>query len=245
MSIKPDADAICICIDKLEKAPWLGAERASWPRHLFHITDVQNAASILASGKLLPRNRVQHLGLMKSDNASPSVISITDTSVQNFVRLYFRPKTPTFFRNEGIRPAGDRQLGSHCPIPIALLFDSREVLSRADSQFSDGNLAAGAALRSKARDLELLPFNLIYHNSAIHPAEDRPKIVFHRHAEVVVPRELPLDSLRAIAARSPAELKTLHTLLLRDYSFSTSNLVAGTRENYRACEYLPMSMDVH
>jgi len=106
----------------------------------------------------------------------------------------------------------------HCPIPVGLLFDSYEILSRSDSKFSRGNLASDNTLYQSAADFAQLPFPLIYHNRAIYQDEDKQAIIFHRHAEVVVPNELPLDSLRIVATRSSAELTTLRTLLLTRYS---------------------------
>lgn len=214
---KSDADAIRACLGRLETQAWLGGDRASWPRYLFHVTDIRNAASILASGHLLSRAAAQQLGVMRTDNASPDIISRTSRIVLDYVRLYFRPRTPTFFLNEGIRPLNARQLGSHCPVPVALLFDSSEILTRSDAKFSGGNLAKRPILLSRSDDLKKIPFELVYHNRAIHQADDRDEIIFRRHAEVVIPQELSLESLRVVAVRSPAELKTLHTLLQQEH----------------------------
>jgi hypothetical protein len=52
------------------------------------------------------------------DNASRNVMANTDPYVRDFVRLYFRPQTPTQYRNEGIRPKNMRELESHCPVPV-------------------------------------------------------------------------------------------------------------------------------
>ncbi len=60
-----------------------------------------------------------------------------------------------------------------------------------------------------------MPFELIYHNSPVSP-EERSKVVFHRHAEVIVPKQLDLEALRFIACRSQAEYETLLHLLPRN-----------------------------
>ena len=67
-------------------------------------------------------------------------------------------------------------------------------------------------LRAKIEEFERLPFHLIYHSSPI-LATDPTSITYHRNAEVLVPRQLPLDSLKWIACRSEAEYETLLHLL--------------------------------
>ena len=93
-----------------------------WQKYVYHFTDVQNAARILTDGIIYCRAEAVRRGRMVVDNASPEIIAQTRTEFTRFVRLYFRPRTPTQFRNEGIRPRTARVLGSHCPVPILFLF---------------------------------------------------------------------------------------------------------------------------
>jgi len=84
-----------------------------------------------------------------------------------------------------------------------------------NSKFSEANLAIFGQkekLVSTAKDLKLFNFREIYHDGAFAP-EDRSRIVAHRNAEIVVPRELDLSSLRYICCRSRAEKETLLHLL--------------------------------
>lgn len=210
---KPDAAAIRKAIGSLKREPWLGAARKWWPDFLYHFTDVQNAVSILKSGSVAARAKLLAAGLSFVDGASPEIIAQTQNDWRSAVRLYFRPHTPTLFRNEGIRPNEQRELGgAHCPMPVYFLFDSATVLTRSNSRFTDGNLAAGAIPCSSAEEFGKLPFELIYHDSAL-THEQRPTVVYHRHAEVIVPDELDLSSLRRIFCRSKAEYQTLLHLL--------------------------------
>jgi len=147
------------------------------------------------------------------DIASPTVIKATDAEWLDYVRLYFRPRTPTQYRNEGMRPTDQRELGgAHCPVPVCLLFDSVSVLARSDSLYTDGNLASGSIPKSSGSELGNMPFNLIYHESAFEP-QDRTEIVYHRHAEILIPERLDLKALRLIVCRSQAEYETLLYLL--------------------------------
>lgn len=191
--------------------PW-----TNWPRFLFHVTDVTNAASILACGHLLSRTRAEAAGYAKSDNASRRVIASTAPWVLDSVRLYFRPRTPTFFHNEGIRPSGLRSpFDAHCPVPVAFLFDAAAILARADVQVSDGNLATRRRRVGRGLDfLRSLPWEWIFHEGIPRGSDEQTLATFHRHAEVAVPGELPLaGALRYVGVRSAAEFETLRTLL--------------------------------
>ena len=173
---------------KLVDHPW-------WPKYIYHFTDVQNAVNIIQSGHLFNRSEAIRQHLMAVDNASPEIIRQTHTEYQQFVRLYFRPRTPTLFCNEGIRPINQRVLdGAHCPIPIYFCFDAISVLSRDDCQYSDGNMGSPRANYSgNEKFFCSIPFNLVFHNGAIRTEEDKDEIIFRRHAEVLVPNTLYLN----------------------------------------------------
>ena len=210
---KPDAKEIQEYLATLKKARWLGLARRWWPNYLFHFTDIQNAVKILVRGQLLSRAQLEASGEQFKDAASPDVIEQTDERWKDYVRLYFRPRTPTQYRNEGLRPKSKLELGgAHCPVPIYLLFDSKEVLCRQDTLFSPGNLAAGAEPVGDAKGLKQIRFKQVYHDVWLYP-DERSTIIFRRHAEVIVPQRLNLNSLRQICCRSEAEYQTLLYLL--------------------------------
>ncbi len=210
---KSDAIAIREHLKALQKASWLSPAQRWWPNYLFHFTDVQSAANILRSNELLSRIRALSSGQMVVNGASPEILQRTDERHKDFVRLYFRPRIPTQYRNEGFRPKAERLLGgAHCPVPVYLLFDSASLLCRFGTLFADGNFAAGATPQSSAKSFEQIPFELVYHDSRFE-ASERDKIVYHRHAEVLVPQRLDLDTLRFVWCRSQAEYETLLYLL--------------------------------
>jgi len=186
-----------------------------WPRYVYHFTDVHNAANILQNGYLYSRTEATKRGVMKVDNASPDIIHQTHPEHFNYVRLYFRPRTPTQFNNEGIRPLNQRELGgAHCPIPVFFCFDALAVLSLDEAEFSDGNMGSPRVVHSSERDFFFsIPFDLVYHNRRF-PPEERDEVVFRRNAEVLVPERLALEpALKFVACRSAAERQTLLNLL--------------------------------
>ncbi len=209
---KSDSLEVVAHIRSLKAELWLGRARAWWPDCLFRFDHIEAAAKILNSGKLLSRAAAREAGVMWPDCASPSVIACTDEHWQGYTRLYFKPKSPTQFDSEGFRPADMYHLGACCPVPIVLLFDAEDVLTRASTRFTDGNLARNPEVGDDASFLRRIPFKLVYHDTWFQPSE-RDKIIFHRHAEVIVPNELDLLPLRFVGSRTQAEYETLLNLL--------------------------------
>ena len=221
-------------LDGLKKEAWLGAN-SWWPGHLFHFTNIPNAVSILREDALLSRNEVQSRGLTVTDNASSIIIANTADEFKNYARLYFRPKTPTQFHNEGFKHPQERYHNAHCPVPIFFIFDSKSVLNRSDVRFTEGNLAANPAVLSTAAELERIPFDLVYHDTPIYPdtpdAEKRI-ITFHKQAEVIVPRQLDLGALQSIICRSQAEYETFLHLLPQNVRMRWQNKIGIDNRKY-------------
>ena len=110
-------------LGSVSKAPWMDRLRHWWPRYLFHCTDVRNVVNVLKRGELLSRPQVDISGSLLVDIADPGIIDRTDPKSKEFVRLYFRPGTPTQFLNEGFQSKQQFQDQAHCPVPVYLLFD--------------------------------------------------------------------------------------------------------------------------
>src|SRR5215203_894523 len=209
---KVDADAFADLMGSMINAPWLLDYQKEWPKYLFHTTHVENAARIVMDGKLLSRDLALQAGRLGHDTGNQSVLDHQSRHIAKHARLYFRPNTPALFHAEGIRPKGRYKSGS-CPVPIAFLFDSAEVLPLDGSRFTNGNTASPkkCAFNSSAYQLAKLPFQLIYHDEGF--SQGAGYITFHRHAEVLIPNALDLKSLKKICFRSPSELETFLTLL--------------------------------
>jgi hypothetical protein len=219
LSQKPDAEGFRAVLASLAQEEWVKrTEKRLWPRFLFHYSDIRNVARVLADGTLYSRSQVETLQHLEVSSGDPGVLRATDTSIKDCVRFYFRPKTPTQFYTEGTRSqqtlSTSRYPDAHCPVPVFLLFDAGSILARADSRFSDGNLASPRArILYRAHEFAALPWTLIYHNSR-HAQGDRD-IPFHKSAEVLVPDKLSLEELRYVICRSQAEKEALLSLLRR------------------------------
>lgn len=186
-------------------------------KFLYHFSDILNIVSILKMGKILSRDEAVQSGIMFNDNASNDVIVNTQHQYKKCARLYFRPKTPTQFHNEGFISAEEAsKLNAHCPIPVMLLFDSAAVLQTNGVKVSNRHIASSDVEVSDDESFfQKLPFEDIYHDSPLVGLEDwrKDEIIKRRHAEVLLPGTLPLTHLKFIVCRSEAELNTLKELL--------------------------------
>lgn len=212
--MKADADQFKRVLNEIPKQARLDPGRSRWLRFSFHFTDILNAVEILKADKIRCRADLEAANALTVDIASPSVIAKTGPEVKDSVRLYFRPRTPTQYRMEGFRPKAELWEGCHCPVPIFFLFDSFTILTRDDSSFSDSNLAKLGfhQLCTTADELETFDFQKIFHVTWL-SAEEKQDIISRRNAEIIIPTELDLSSLRYIYCRTPAEKETLLYLL--------------------------------
>ncbi|MFZ5808806.1 MAG: DarT ssDNA thymidine ADP-ribosyltransferase family protein [Chloroflexota bacterium] len=240
MLSQSDSAAWSVVLQRLAQEPWVrDSERRWWPRFAFHYTDIRNAISILKDGRLLSRCQAEKEGKIAVSSGSAEVLAGTDFNVQDSVRLYFRPKTPTQYYAEGVHSqqtlAQSKFPDAHCPVPVFFLFDLPEILALPNSCFSDRTLAAhgGYKLLKSPQELQNLPWAEIYHNQRIDrsDSESAREIVAHRNAEIIVPRELDLTSLKYIYCRSEAEKDTLLFLLPLDLRHHYQNRIIASSRN--------------
>ena len=215
MPRKADGGEILDYMRQLPSNLRLDGNRSFWPHWLFRSDHVENAAEILDSGRLLSRAAAENQGLIRVDSGSPQYVRNLSAQHRNLVRLYFRPRTPTQYRNEGIRPQGRIELGAHMPVPVYLLF-SVSLLAEEGVSFTKGRLKDAAAIGDSVEFLKAIDFGDVYHDSGVGrlgESERRSTILNARHTEVVIENELPLDKLTHIVCRSAAERETLLNLL--------------------------------
>lgn len=215
MPRKPDADEILDHMQQLPSSLGLDGNRSFWPNWLFRSDHVENAAEILNSGRLLSRAAAEKRNVIRVDSGSPHHVAQLTRRHRNLVRLYFRPRTPTQYANEGIRPQGRIRYGAHMPVPVYLLF-AASLLAEQGVSFTKGRLNRTAAVGHSAEFLKSIDFRDVYHDGAVGrlgESEDRPRILNARHSETVVENELALDKLKHIVCRSAPERETLLNLL--------------------------------
>jgi hypothetical protein len=138
---KNDAGEIEAFVKTLPQRVRLGSAQSWWPQFVFHFTHLDNAVSALERDCLYSRHQMEVWNIPFWDSASPEMIGRTNEQDKDFVRFFFRPRTPTQYRNEGIRAQSDIEMNAHCPVPIFLLFDSVDLLTRANCSFTNRSIA--------------------------------------------------------------------------------------------------------
>ena len=215
MPRKADANEILDHMKQLPSSLGLDGNRSFWPLWLFRSDHVENAAEILNSGLLLSRAAAETRNVIRVDSGSPQYVEQLSEPHRNLVRLYFRPRTPTQYVNEGIRPRASIQYGAHMPVPIYMLFAS-SLLADQGVSFTKGRLNQAAEVGDSAEFLKSIDFRDVYHDWAVGRLGEsgrRSAILNARHSEAVIENELPLDKLKHIVCRSVPERETLMNLL--------------------------------
>ena len=212
---KPDAEAIREWAKELPELFGGDKSREWWPRYAFRFDTLKSAAEILKTGTVLSRQECSRRGIRHHDAANRSVIE-QSAQAHDWVRLYFRPLTPTQYNMEGIRTAAEiPPTGEHCPVPVFLLFDLPSTLAMHGVRFTDGGMANTGRYRmgDDVDFLRSIPMRWVYHTGPYVTPPGKDELKFRRHAEIVKERELPLETLRIVVCRTGAERATLlHTL---------------------------------
>ena len=192
----------------------LDPARRWWPRCLFRSDHVENAARILNSGKLLSRWSAARNRLIVKDSGSPSHVSELNDEQLRCVRLYFRPRTPTNFANEGVRPQHKIEYEAHMPVPVYLLF-AVNLLAERGISFTHGRLGIFSDVGTSVDFLRSMDFRDVYHDAGVGSRGDtrRRAILNARHSEVLAEDPLSLRQLKRVVCRSHPERETLLTLL--------------------------------
>lgn len=205
-------------IDRLREEKWLAKDRRWWPDYVFHFTDIKNAIEVIRHGYLYSRVQAQKKGVLAIDSADPSIIRKTAPNLRDYVRFYFRPRTPTAYVVEGVRPKNQIKYGgAHCPVPVYFLFNFRKIIALKNTRFSGASLAHAKSppLDSYSR-FSKLPWQDIYSDGPLShywDFNDRDQVRKRRHAEVIYPKRIGLDHLERIVFRSAAEYMTFCHLL--------------------------------
>lgn len=198
-----------------------------WPKYIYHYTDINNAINILREGKLYSRNKVDDR--MVNENAGLEILNQTETEIFNYVRFYFRPKTPTQYRNEGFLPKNHRQYdNSNVPVPIFFAFEAKDMLALEEIKYSEIALSnKGNHLINDINEFKKFDFRKIYSEGGYRGENLTP----YRRAELVVPNECDLRFLKHIWCRSNAEYVSLCTLMKQNNIYEKYKDIIGVKEN--------------
>ena len=106
-------------------------------------------------------------------------------------RFYYKEKTPTLYRNEGIKVSNSRP---HVPIPVYLLFDE-ELLYLDNTVFTDCNAGSTYCNFGKSGEFfENMGWDVIFHRGPMYEDDDRMYITRKRNAELLSLNPVPIKS---------------------------------------------------
>lgn len=181
-----------------------------------HYTDFINFLDIMKTGKLLSRNEAFKCGFI--DAAEQSVIDRTSEKVKEYVRFYYKEKTPTIYDNEGIKV--DNSL-PHMPIPVLLLFNEN-IINYRNIAFTSG--CGGSKYSKITNNLQTainFDWKTVFNRGWIPTDEDilmtlgydpnKANVINKRNAEFLLNKEIDIKHIKKIIFRSPADKK--HAIL--------------------------------
>ncbi len=183
-----------------------------------HTTDFTNFISIMDKGYIYSRHKVENENLINIDSANKTVINNTSKYVQKNVRFYYRPKTPTHYRNEGIRPGNPQH---HMPIPV-MLVAGRDIYNYKDMFYTDGNAGSSTSKKTdKVQNVYRYNLDRIFSQGdySYLTYEEKKETTRQRNAELLVPDEVSIKDINKIIFRSNADLKMAKILFGNDSRF--------------------------
>ena len=177
-----------------------------------HYTDFINFLDIMKTGKLLSRNEIQKHGFF--DAAEQSVIDRTSDKVKEYVRFYYKEKTPTIHYNEGIKL--DNSV-PHMPIPVLLLFNEN-IINHRNIAFTSG--CGGSKYSQITNNFQTamnFDWKTVFNRGWIPSDEDsimtfgydhnKMNVINKRNAEFLFYKEIDIKHIKNIIFRSPADKK--------------------------------------
>lgn len=187
---------------------------------VYHFTHIENAVKILKNKKIYCRAKVD--GNFK-DSAGKSFINTTNEIIKNYVRFYFRPKTPTQYYNENLGKKTKQGDLPQCPVPVFLKFSISEILENPtyDVYVSNGNLRHYPNLTQFGNSYEFLKsfdFINLYKDFKDFKFDDRFNFIKASQQEFLIKDEFDFSNLNfyKIICQNDAAKDTLIYLIKID-----------------------------
>ena len=170
-----------------------------------HTTAYENFINIMKLGKIYSRKLIFEKNIEHKNIALNEVLNTTPETIKSFARFYWRVKTPTCYRNEGIKPQAELvdNFKAHSPNPVILVIDENIAFEK-DCRFTPIN-ACKCQTIFDLTDLAKFDFEKIFHKNVISSNEINKEIILARNAEMLYPQSLPTDAIKKIIFRSFAD----------------------------------------
>lgn len=194
-----------------------------------HYTDLTNFFRIMKNEKLFSRNKAIELGF--TDSASQEVLSHTHKYIMDFVRFFYKEKTPTIYKNEGIKVDNE---APHMPIPVLIIFDE-SIIYHSEVAFLSGGGGNPHSICTKSinQASKFFDWYVIFSRGPIPRFQNNiqsvgndtsgASITNKRNAEFLYPTEIDIKYINKIIFRSPADKKTAEIILGKNNLFLIDN----------------------
>lgn len=186
-----------------------------------HYTDFNNFIKIFRSQKLFSRSSMNNREYV--DAADVKVISQTNSRIFDYVRFFYKEKSPTIYANEGIKKIDFLEKSPHMPLPVLLIF-SENIIFHENVAFLDG--CGGSKSSTFTENIsEALKFNWdnIFSRGFIPTNNDdfdlygydieHNKIKNQRNAEFLYLNNIETSHIKKIIFRSYTDLKQAQEIL--------------------------------
>lgn len=151
----------------------------------YHMTHMNNAASIIKEGRLYCRAKNHmNVDMAQTLETTSSVLNNTGFTVKNYSRLYFRPLTPTYyyFQKSGA---------------MVLLRFSEQLIGSEGAMFSVGNAGkyTPRILPVSIGNIKQLDFDLLFMSSEVATTDYEKDL---RHTELLIPNYVSIRYLKEV-----------------------------------------------
>lgn len=181
---------------------------------LYHFTDFTNLETILKTGYLYSRAYCKTNNMSFTDGAQKDIIQGTSDKVQNSVRFYFKEKSLTLKKNEGIREDfRDNPQSPHLPIPVYLIF-KKDLLLDENIYFSNGNARANDTKFSYGNNLYFFKNYINWDAVFLDGYYDNGnrELKRQKQSEALSSKPVSLKYLDKIVFKSKADYNRFHSL---------------------------------
>jgi hypothetical protein len=174
-------------------------------KYLFHMTHIDNLASILSHGLYSHNNQYQKIDI--SDNQVNSrrqkAEPIYHQSIHSYVPFYFNPKNNMLSRRRSIQD------------DIVILVLGRKLFSKENVLFTDGNASSDATqFYNKKEDLNKVNFTCVQTKGYYNSFEDGGR---KRMAEVLVPHHVEATYIKGIICNNPTTKEKIDKISQGNY----------------------------
>jgi hypothetical protein len=202
-----------------------------------HYTDFTNFLNIMSIGRLLSRNEAQKCGFV--DAAEQSVINRTLSKVKDYVRFYYKEKTPTIYDNEGIKVDNS---SPHMPVPVLLMFDENIINYHLISFTSGCGGSKYSQITNNIHTAMDFDWESVFSRGRIWLDinniktlgydPDKASVINKRNAEFLVYKEVDIKHIEKIIFRSPADKKRAIMALGENKLFKVDSNKFNNHRNY-------------